>query len=933
MPSLVALDLETTGLDSRKDAIIEIGAVRFSASRIEAEFSTLINPNRLIPPEITQLTGINNQMVQKAPPLTAVLQELVDFVGDCPVVGHNVQFDLGFLFQANVLRYVQAVDTYEIASVVMPLASRYNLSGLCQQLNIPNLGAHRALTDAKMTHQLFLELYDLALELPVDLLAEIVRMGEPVDWDGFWFFQEILKTRIKKQPIQAKYTRNQNLFSGLFLDDEILSQPLKPNSDIKPLDEDELSSILEPGGEFSKYFKNFEYRTQQVDMLRSVSSAFTNQNHLMVEAGTGTGKSFAYLIPAAFWALQNNHRVLISTNTIALQDQLINKDIPDLCSALDIPLRSVVIKGRANYLCPRRLETFRFRGPENKEEMRVISKILVWLHLGGDGDRTRVNLNNPMEREIWQKLNADDENCNAETCLAKAGGMCPFYQVRQAAQTSHILVVNHALLLSDVVTGSRVLPPYDYLIIDEGHHLEGASTNTLSYRITQNDMQRMLRELGSVSSGVIGRLVTSLKNVLKPSEFASAFSICQRVTDLAFRLEQDWNAFFDALQAFLESERDFQPIGQYAQQVRVLPATRTVPSWSTVEIQYDQANETMTLLVKLVKEFLKDISDTISSPSEDLEEAIGSLSFNHQRMAEAEQFLYAMILKPEPDYIYWIEQQPDSTRMVLQIAPLHIGNLMEKYLWHEKASIILTSATLTTHGEFDYLRNRLNADEADELIVGSPFDYENSALLYLPNDIPEPAQASAYQRMIEHTLVQLSKATGGRLLALFTSYVQLKKTSQAIGPRLADADIQVYEQGEGASANTLLESFRETDRAVLLGTRAFWEGVDIPGDALSVLVIVKLPFAVPSDPIVAARSETFDDPFSEYSIPEAILTFRQGFGRLIRTQFDRGIVVVLDRRVLSKKYGRYFIESLPPCKVETGSVSDLPKMAVRWLNL
>jgi DNA polymerase-3 subunit epsilon/ATP-dependent DNA helicase DinG len=495
------------------------------------------------------------------------------------------------------------------------------------------------------------------------------------------------------------------------------------------------------------------------------------------------------------------------------------------------------------------------------------------------------------------------------------------------------LVVNHALLLSDVVTGSRVLPPYEYLIIDEGHHLEDASTNTLSYRITQNDMQRMLRELGSVSSGVIGRLVTSLKNTLKPSDFASAYSICQRITDLAFRLEHDWNTFFDALQAFLESERDFQPIGMYAQQVRVLPATRTVPAWSDVEIQYDQANETMDLLVKLVKEFLKDLSDTIESPAEDLEEAIGSLSFNHQRMAEAQHFLYSMILNPEPDYIYWIEQQPDSTRMVLQIAPLHIGNLMEKYLWHEKASIILTSATLTTNGEFDYLRSRLNADEADELIVGSPFDYENSAMLYLPNDIPEPSQTSAYQRMVEHTLVQLGKATGGRLLALFTSYAQLKKTSRAIGPRLAEADIQVYEQGEGASANTLLESFRETDRAVLLGTRAFWEGVDIPGEALSVLVIVKLPFAVPSDPIVAARSETFDDPFNEYSIPEAILTFRQGFGRLIRTQYDRGIVVVLDRRVMSKKYGRFFVESLPTCHLETGSVMELPKKAARWLSI
>jgi DNA polymerase-3 subunit epsilon/ATP-dependent DNA helicase DinG len=258
---------------------------------------------------------------------------------------------------------------------------------------------------------------------------------------------------------------------------------------------------------------------------------------------------------------------------------------------------------------------------------------------------------------------------------------------------------------------------------------------------------------------------------------------------------------------------------------------------------------------------------------------------------------------------------------------------MEKYLWHEKSSIILTSATLTANGEFDYLRNRLNADEADELIVGSPFDFENAAMLYVPNDIPEPSQTSAYQRMVENTLVHLSKATGGRLLALFTSYAQLKRTSKSISSRLADADIQVYEQGEGASANMLLESFRDTERAVLLGTRAFWEGVDIPGDALSVLVIVKLPFAVPSDPIVAARSETFDDPFSEYSIPEAILTFRQGFGRLIRTQFDRGIVVVLDRRILSKKYGRFFIESLPTCKLVSGPIVELPKKAARWLNV
>jgi ATP-dependent DNA helicase DinG len=260
----------------------------------------------------------------------------------------------------------------------------------------------------------------------------------------------------------------------------------------------------------------------------------------------------------------------------------------------------------------------------------------------------------------------------------------------------------------------------------------------------------------------------------------------------------------------------------------------------------------------------------------ELEDELSTLANIHRRLAEAEMNISGLVDKPLSNFIYWIENAANSTSVALQIAPLHIGPLMEQYLWHEKACVILTSATLTTNGDFDYLRERLSADEADEITLGSPFDYEGSALLYLVNDIPEPSDANNYQRSVENTLVRLSKASGGRLLALFTSYAQLKRTSQAISPQLAEAGIQVYEQGEGASSNTLLEAFRDAEKAVLLGTRAFWEGVDIPGDALSVLVIVRLPFDVPSDPIIAARSETFEDPFNEYSLPEAILRFRQG---------------------------------------------------------
>jgi DNA polymerase-3 subunit epsilon/ATP-dependent DNA helicase DinG len=258
---------------------------------------------------------------------------------------------------------------------------------------------------------------------------------------------------------------------------------------------------------------------------------------------------------------------------------------------------------------------------------------------------------------------------------------------------------------------------------------------------------------------------------------------------------------------------------------------------------------------------------------------------------------------------------------------------MERHLWYEKTSLVVTSATLSTGGEFDYLKERLNAYDVDELSLGSPFDYETAALLYLVNDIPEPGDRHGHQRALESGLINLCQATGGRTLVLFTAYNQLRETAQAITPILAKAGIAVFEQGQGASRHALLETFRSTEQAVLLGTRAFWEGVDVPGEALSVLVIAKLPFDVPSDPIVAARAETFDDSFYQYSLPEAILSFRQGFGRLIRTQSDRGVVAVFDRRVLTKRYGHFFIDSLPPCTTRVGPLADLPRTAAQWLNL
>jgi len=931
MDSIVALDIETTGLDPQKDAIIEIGAVRFTNKRIEDEWSSLINPGMKIPPFITQLTGINDHMVLEAPSIQNILPELGHFVGDLPILGHNVGFDLSFLRKYGLFRGNDILDTYEIASVLLPSAGRYNLGSLGQTLNIPLPASHRALDDARVTGAVYRSLYEIGLELPIQLLAEIVRLGEGIDWEAYGFFYDILRSR-SKETISARQIRQG--YSGPIFDGYNARDlsALTPNPQQVSLDPDEVASALELGGIFSHYFPNYEYRPQQIEMLRAVTLALSENRHLLVEAGTGTGKSMAYLLPSALWALKNGHRVVISTNTINLQDQLINKDIPDLRSAMGINLSAAVMKGRSNYLCPRRLENVRRRSPDNADEMRVLAKVLVWLQSTTSGDRNEINLNGPIERDIWMRLSAEDEGCTTENCL-KRGGICPFYSARQAALSAHILVVNHALLLADVATGNRVLPEYNYLIIDEAHHLEEATTSALSFKITQYMIDRAVRELGSPNSGALGKVSTILEGNVPPSDLAAINHFIEQVTDLAFHFQTTAQGFFRTIDQFLLEQREGNEIGMYAHQERILPATRTQPAWADVEVAWEECETSLKPLIDNLANMIQALGDIRESLPEEEDDVISNLSSLYRRLIEIQNNLDGMVFEPKADSIYWVEIQPNSKQMSLNAAPLHIGPLMQKYLWNEKSSIILTSATLTAAGEFNYLRGRLNADGAYELSVGSPFDYESSVLLYIANDIPEPSDRAGHQRAIEQGILKLCLATGGRALVLFTSYDQLKRTSRSINPLLARHDIRVYEQGEGASANTLLESFRSDNHAVLFGTKAFWEGVDVPGEALSVLIIVKLPFDVPSDPIVAARSETFDDPFSEYSLPEAILRFRQGFGRLIRTQSDRGIVAILDRRIMSKRYGRLFTESLPTCTTRIGPINELPQLAVKWLNI
>jgi DNA polymerase-3 subunit epsilon/ATP-dependent DNA helicase DinG len=553
----------------------------------------------------------------------------------------------------------------------------------------------------------------------------------------------------------------------------------------------------------------------------------------------------------------------------------------------------------------------------------VLAKVLVWLEAGGSGDRGEINLPGPGELAAWSRLSAESEDCSGDACLVHTGGACPYYKSRQAAEAAHVVIVNHALLLADIATGNRVIPDYRYLIVDEAHHLEDAVTNGLSFHVTQADTDRLLRDLVG-PGGLLTSVLGAARSQLTPETSAQVAKGVALATDWVNDGSQLTQRFFDAISAFLTRARDDKELGPYGQQVRIVPATRTLPDWGAIEVAWEDLRQPLSKIVTTLDELaeaLAGVGESEEGAAEDLALTLHSASRDLQEIFTN---LENMVFEPEGQTIYWAEASIFQGRVSLHAAPLEVGP--------EKDSVIMTSATLTTGGEFDYIRRRLRADDADELALGSPFDYESSTLLFLVNDIPEPNERQEYQHAVERGLLRLCKATHGRTLALFTSYDQLRRTSKAISDPLAAEGILVFEQGEGASPHSLLESFRTTEQAVLLGTRSFWEGVDVPGEALSVLAIIRLPFDVPSDPIVAARSETYESPFAEYSLPEAILRFRQGFGRLIRTRSDRGVVATFDRRILSKQYGRAFVDSLPQCTVKVGPLADLPSAAARWLG-
>ncbi len=932
----VALDLETTGVDAQRDAIIEIGAARFRRDELLDTYSTFVDPGRHIPHHITTLTGITDQDVRGAPHLYDVLPNLVRFVGEYPIIGHSVDFDIRFLQQHSQEFHNEHLDTFELAGVILPDADRYSLSRLAQMLGVNLEQAHRALDDALASYRVFRAMLLRASQLPPRLLKEIIGQGQRTAWSACPFFQEALEEAARRPSRQRATPERLGPDGPLFAASERV-RSLEPAVDQKSLNVDYLASLLEQEGAFADHFSEYEYRPQQVEMLRSVTEAFNEGRHLLVEAPTGVGKSLAYLIPAVHWAIENGEHVVISTNTINLQEQLYHKDLPDLDHSLSFDFEAAVLKGRSHYLCPARLQALRHRGARSPEQARVLAKVLIWLLGTENGDGDELFLPTTLERSMWHRLSADYEGCRPERCRFFQRGVCYFYRARRAAEAAHLIIVNHALLLADVAVQNRALPDYEYLIVDEAHHLESAITNGLSFETDRASVRRLLSEIGRVSaggrvSGVMSQVLGRCRQADLPKDIMdkvelSIGQVGQAVDQALSRLD----ALFDRLEAFTREQKGDRP-SRYSFRMRLTSGVRVQPAWDSIEIACDNVDRPVKEVVRELERLANGLEELVASYDlPDAEELQVQMLGMAQHLEEVRRQISQMVMDPSSSLIYWLEMRPNSDHLGLHAAPLHVGPLVQEELFHKKRSVVLTSATLRTSGTFDFLRERLHAWDANELAVGSPFDYESSSLFYIVDDVPEPNE-QGYQRVVAQGMAQLFRATEGRALALFTSYRQLRATLRAIKAPLAQAGITVRAQGEGTSRAQLLEDFRTGDRRVLLGTRSFWEGVDVPGDPLSCLAIAKLPFSVPTDPIFAARAETFDQPFRDFTVPETILRFLQGFGRLIRTRDDRGIVVCFDKRLLTKSYGPFFLDSLPDPAIRRGSVTQLPEVAADWLD-
>ncbi|MCR5288508.1 MAG: helicase [Treponema sp.] len=708
-------------------------------------------------------------------------------------------------------------------------------------------------------------------------------------------------------------------------------EPVKPRQ-IVPLQLSSVRSYLSSGGPLSKLSPHFEERPAQLDLLEAVADVFNKKAVGMFEAGTGVGKSYAYLLPAMLWAIQNKERVVVSTGTINLQQQLIEKDIPAAERILAKPVKAVLVKGRQNYICLRRLQDASSEPDLFTDDSEVLASIKKWIESTPTGSRSDLPFVPP--ENVWSRINSESDACMGARCIHREN--CFVMKVRKEAAGANLLIVNHHLLFADIESrmdgvgydDASVLPPYKHIVFDEAHGIESAATSFFSGSFTRFRLLKQLSLLYRQRRGGVAGYIFTLQVLSKTEDKTEDIIVAiNEIKQTIINLELLCNDVLGSETAIWLNDN-------------------TVRVFSPVLSLLNTLSEKIAAVVANVREIMEGIDEEdkdvphyweTKSVLRRLDDVV-LLCNNFSAWNEKKDIVFWMQrlrLNPaltknneNPIYIQFIE------------TPLDVAGLMNKGVYEPMESIVCTSATLSINNSFTYWMKRagiqyVDAERLKQKMFPSPFPYEKNVLFCVPQDAPFPDQDSiVFQQYVESAIIKLITAAQGRTLVLFTSYESLKSACVVARNAFQNKGIQILKQGDDDRFR-LLDIFKKDTNSVLFATDSFWQGVDVPGNSLSQVVIVKLPFSVPNDPVYSARAEAITQrggsPFMELSLPEAVIKFRQGFGRLVRRGDDKGCVVVLDRRIMERKYGSLFMNSIPKTKCLYAPLSSISKSIETFL--
>ena len=898
---IVVFDIETTGLEVEQDEIIEFAALRIRNGQIQESCHFLVQPEQELTDKIFMLTGILAEELNDTIPLYEYRQEILDFFEDAVLVGHHVSFYSSILEKKLKVNFKQPQwDTLELARIFFPTMHHYELSYLAEKLSLAledGSRLHRSEMNALLTWKLFEACNTKGLEFDLSFFDQAKSFLE--GWAGRSFIDEAYKTITRRFP--DRQIRTDLVLAPI--SEGLFGRGQTPLAKV-PSSIDWVVDSFSPGGILERSLPGYESRPGQVIMAKLIAEGLTTSQHVVVEAGTGTGKSFAYLIPSLWSAKKSGQKVVVATHTIPLQEQLQKKDIPILENVLPFSFRVSVLKGRGNYCCLKKWQGCLVNSREipRGEQRLALLTILVWLRETQTGDLQELS-KVPGLMQIWPSLSADNETCIPGKC-SKAG-VCFLQRARKKADEADLLIVNHSLLFSDLKTDYNVLPEYHQLVIDEAHQIYQTALQHLGSDLSLDNVIRIIdniyRLTGQNFYAMVKQRLGSLAHLIPSVPWDIFEKRLENLPEICPRVIEQTEELFQLFSMILGTGRTFRLVSGHVTQAW----------WNGLKVQV----ENLFGRIKALATVLESLLSAFSGEDADEVEELKYILSGHQR--ELQALLDTLTLAIDvnnPKQVTWLEQ---NSRLYLKTSPIEVSDILKEKIFSRLDAVILTSATLSISNSFvHFLRDIGLSPTTMTAQVDSPFDYERQMRLFVVKKGLNHQNSDEQKAMeLSEFIFEVAERMNGRTLVLFTAHKLLRETYASLSPRLAQIGIETLAQGIHGERSILLEAFKRNPRSVLLGANSFWEGIDIPGDTLSCVILVKLPFWPPTLPLIEARSEFLKsqgrDPFQELLLPEAVIRFKQGFGRLIRSKVDRGVVILLDDRAIEKYYGRFFLNSLP----------------------